>query len=62
MENTLNEKILLTEATNEVRVEFYKKTYKHVAGGVLLFVLFEYYLLQSNAIVEFMLSMTEGYK
>ena len=49
MENTLNQKALLIDATNDVRVEFLKKTYKHVAGGVLLFVLFEYFLLQSDA-------------
>ena len=44
------------------RVAFYKKTYAHVAGGVLVFILFEYLLLQSDAIVEFALSMTDGYK
>lgn len=62
MENTFENKTLLIESTDEVRVEFYKKTYAHVAGGVLLFVLFEYLLLQSDAIVEFMLSMTEGWR
>ncbi|MGJ8743879.1 Bax inhibitor-1/YccA family protein [Polaribacter sp.] len=62
MENTFQNKILLSETTDQVRVDFYKKTYAHVAGGVLLFVLFEYLLLQSSAIVEFMLSMTQGYK
>ncbi|AUC74430.1 Bax inhibitor-1 family protein [Olleya sp. Bg11-27] len=44
------------------RTAFYKKTYGHVAGGVLAFVLFEYLLLQSTTLVKFMLSMTEGYK
>lgn len=62
MENTFENKTLLIESTNQVRVEFYKKTYAHVAGGVLLFVLFEYLLLQSDAIVNFMLSMTEGWR
>ena len=62
MENTINQKALLIDATNDVRVEFLKKTYKHVAGGVLLFVIFEYFLLQSEAVVTFMLSMTQGYK
>lgn len=62
MENTFDNKTLLIESTDQVRVEFYKKTYKHVAGGVLLFVLFEYLLLQSDAIVNFMLSMTEGWR
>ena len=62
MENTFENKTLLIESTDEVRVAFYKKTYAHVAGGVLLFVLFEYLLLQSDSIVEFMLSMTEGWR
>lgn len=53
----------LVSAASEVdRVAFYKKTYSHVAGGVLVFILFEYLLLQSDAIVEFMLSMLDGYK
>ncbi|MCH3883594.1 Bax inhibitor-1/YccA family protein [Tenacibaculum aquimarinum] len=62
MENTLNNNVLLAEGTDVQRVAFYKKTYAHVAGGVLLFILFEYLLLQSATIVNFMLSMTEGYK
>ena len=62
MENTFENKTLLIESTDEVRVEFYKKTYTHVAGGVLLFVLFEYLLLQSDTIVNFMMSMTEGWR
>lgn len=62
MENTLNNKVLIANGTEAERVEFYKKTYAHVAGGVLLFVLFEYLLLQSATVVEFMLSMTQGYK
>ncbi|WP_298782296.1 Bax inhibitor-1 family protein [uncultured Polaribacter sp.] len=62
MENTFENKTLLIESTDQVRVEFYKKTYAHVAGGVLLFVLFEYLLLQSDAIVNFMMSMTEGWR
>ncbi|AXO80488.1 permease [Olleya aquimaris] len=52
----------LTMASDADRTAFYKKTYGHVAGGVLAFVLFEYLLLQSDALVEFMLSMTQGYK
>ena len=62
MENTFENKTLLIESSNEVRVEFYKKTYTHVAGGILLFVLFEYLLLQSSMVVEFMLSMTQGWR
>jgi len=53
--------VVLSHLNAENRVAFYKKTYEHVAGGVLVFVLFEYLLLQSDALVNFMLSMTQGY-
>ena len=53
---------LLVHSTEAERIDFYKRTYAHVAGGVLVFIIFEYLLLQSEAIVSFMMSMTEGYK
>ncbi len=62
MENQIQEGVLLSEVSQVDRVAFYKKTYSHVAGGVLLFIIFEYLLLQSEAIVDFALSMTEGYR
>lgn len=62
MENQFPEKIMVSSLSDVERIAFYKKTYAHVAGGVLVFVLFEYLLLQSDTIVDFMLSMTEGYK
>lgn len=62
MENQLPEKIMVSSLLQVERAAFYRKTYAHVAGGVLVFVLFEYLLLQSETIVDFMLSMTEGYK
>ncbi len=55
-------KVILAQATDAERVDFYKKTYTHVAGGVLVFVVFEYLLLQSATMVEFALSMLEGYR
>lgn len=55
-------KVLVGTLSEVERVAFYKKTYSHVAGGVLVFILFEWLLLQSDTIVDFMLSMTEGYK
>ena len=55
-------KVLLSALSETDRVAFYKKTYAHVAGGVLVFILFEYLLLQSETIVDFALSMTEGYR
>jgi len=55
-------KLLLKSVSDVERVAFYKKTYAHVAVGVLVFIIFEYLLLQSEAIVTFALSMTEGIK
>ena len=54
--------ILVSNLSDIERVDFYKKTYSHVAGGVLFFILFEYLFLQSEIIVNFALSLTEGYK
>ena len=62
MEQQFQSQVLLNQVSDVERVAFYKKTYSHVAGGVLLFVLFEYLLLQSETIVNFALSMTDGYK
>ncbi len=53
--------VILNQVSDTDRVDFYKKTYAHVAGGVLVFILFEYLLLQSDTIVNFMLSMLSGY-
>ena len=62
-ENPMPQKrIALSALAQDERITFYKKTYGHVAGGVLLFIIFEYLLLQSDTIVQFALSMTEGFK
>lgn len=55
---------LLLNAVSDVErgVAFYKKTYGHVALGVLVFIIFEYLLLQSETIVSFALSMMDGFK
>ncbi|WMI69324.1 Bax inhibitor-1 family protein [Mangrovimonas sp. YM274] len=62
MEQNVQPKIMLSELAETDRISFYKKTYAHVAGGVLVFILFEYLLLQSETVVNFMLSMMDGYK
>ena len=62
MENSFENKLMVSDLTEIDRVAFYKKTYSHVAAGVLVFVFFEYVLLQSNAVIEFMLSMLQGYR
>ncbi len=62
IENQAPAKLLVSALSQEERVTFYKKTYAHVAGGVFVFIIFEYLLLQSDAIVNFALSMVDGYK
>ncbi len=42
------------------RIAFYKKTYAHVAYGVLAFVIVEYFMLSSETLVNFALSLTQG--
>ncbi len=42
------------------RTEFYKKTYAHVALGVLVFIIIEYIFLHTQAIVQFALSLIDG--
>ncbi|WP_298754319.1 Bax inhibitor-1 family protein [uncultured Psychroserpens sp.] len=61
IENT-NDKLMISALSATDRVAFYKKTYAHVAGGVLVFILFEWMLLQSDTIVNFALSMTQGWR
>jgi len=52
---------LFIEVGENERAIFYRKTYTHVALAILLFVLVETYMLKSEALVNFMLSLTEGY-
>ncbi|MFV0249296.1 MAG: Bax inhibitor-1 family protein [Tenacibaculum sp.] len=62
MEILSNNKTLISQVSDIDRVNFYKKTYAHVAGGVLLFLIFEYMLFQSPALVKLALSLTVGYR
>jgi hypothetical protein len=43
---------MIASLSDVERVASYRKTYTHVAGGVLVFVLFEYVLLQSDTIID----------
>lgn len=63
MENQqfLNANQLVADATSAERASFYKHTYGHVAGGVLVFVIIESILLQIDPLVNFMLSLMQGY-
>lgn len=59
----LDEQLLPVSALSEDRkVIFYKKTYTHLAFAVLLFIIAEWALLQSDTIVNFALSMTQGWR
>lgn len=55
-------KVLVAHLSEVDKATFYRKTYGHVAGGVLVFILFEYLLLQSETIVKFSLSMLDGWR
>lgn len=52
---------VVSQQSDQVRVAFYKKTYAHLAGAVLLFILVETLFFQVDAIVNFALSLTQGY-
>lgn len=56
MENYLQ----LERVTDLERVEFYKKTYAHVALGVLVFIIIEALFLNIPMITNFALSLTQG--
>lgn len=63
MENIQQPQLVpVASLSDEAKVAFYKKTYSHVAGGVLAFFIAEYFLLQSEVLVDFMLSMTQGWR
>lgn len=52
---------MVSQLTDQARVAFYKKTYTHLAGAVLLFILVEALFFQIDAIVNFALSLTSGF-
>lgn len=51
---------LLSKASEEEKVAFYRRTYAHVAGAFLVFLLLEYLFLSTPAIVNLGLSMLSG--
>lgn len=57
----MNTTRLVAEVSTEEQAVFYKKTYLHLALGVLAFILAESVLLRIEPLVEFLLSMTQGY-
>ncbi len=53
---------MVNDLTSEERVAFYKRTYAHLAGAVLLFILVETLFFQIEPLVLFALSLTQGIK
>ena len=54
-------RVLVAHISGKERAVFYKKTYQHVALAVLSFILVEMIFLKIQPLVDFMLSMTQGY-
>ncbi len=52
---------VVSRASTEERVQFYRKTYAHVAGAFLVFLVLEYFFLSSETIVNIGLRMMQGY-
>lgn len=52
---------LVGSLTDERRVAFYKKTYTHLAMAVLLFIIVETIFFQIPPLLEFALSLTQGW-
>jgi FtsH-binding integral membrane protein len=62
-DNTLSNQVRpLIEVNDEARAIFYRKTYAHVAIATLLFVILESIFLRIEPLVEFMLSLTQGFQ
>ncbi|MGC1514343.1 MAG: Bax inhibitor-1 family protein [Maribacter sp.] len=51
---------MVSQLTDEARVAFYKRTYSHLAGAVLVFILVETLFFQIDVVVIFALSLTGG--
>ena len=61
MENhELQQPPVISQLDDQARVAFYKRTYAHLAGAVLLFVLIETLFFQIPAIVDLAISLTGG--
>ena len=52
---------LVAQATKQEQATFYKKTYLNLALGSVAFVVLETIFLRIDPVVEFMLSLTQGY-
>ena len=52
---------LVNTLTEVEKAAFYRKTYAHLAGAVLLFILIETLFFQIPPLLNFALSLTQGY-
>jgi len=57
----VKEQRIVSSLAEDVKVAFYKKTYTHLAFAVLLFILVETIFFQIPPLLEFALSLTEGW-
>lgn len=60
-EATVQESTLISGLTQDRKAAFYRKTYTHLALAVLLFILVEMVFFQIPAVVNFALSLTQGW-
>ncbi len=61
IQNPVTDKLVIN-ASSEERATFYRKTYMHVGLAILAFMAVESLLIRMDGLVNFMLSMLEGYK
>ena len=57
----VNPQFLVSHLESDAKVAFYKKTYTHLALAVLMFVLVETIFFQIPPLLEFALSLTQGW-
>lgn len=57
----INQGPILTRTGTDTKTIFYRKTYTHLAGAVLAFIIVESLFLQIPAITNFALSLTQGW-
>lgn len=59
--NQSQPQILISDLATDAKAAFYRKTYTHLALAVLLFILVETLFFQIPPLLEFALSLTEGW-
>jgi len=57
----IDQPLIVSNTTTEAQATFYKKTYTHLALAVLLFIIVETIFFQIPPLLEFALSLTQGW-